>query len=104
MRRIAKWVVLTLSLSLLSFTFTPASAVVSTGVGVSGNGLVLYFDPANPSAYNGSTLRDLSGNGNDATFYKTGSWPGEETSRGKYLGFDGAGGYLGLGNTLTGYS
>lgn len=100
----ARLVALALLPALLPSTFTPASAAVSTGVGVSSNGLVLYFDPANPTAYNSSNLRDLSGNGYDATFYRTGLWPGEETSRGKYLGFDGGGGYLDLANNLSGVS
>lgn len=102
MRRVLYICVSALFASLLTSPFSQAA--VSSGVGVATNGLVMYFDPANQSAYNGSNLRDLSGNGYDATFYKTGLWPGEETSRGKYLGFDGAGGYLDLANNLSSVS
>jgi hypothetical protein len=104
MRWIVRVAALLLLQVLLPFTVPAASAAVSTGVGVTSNGLLLYFDPANPTAYNGSNLRDLSGNGYDATFYRTGFWPAEETSRGKYLGFDGNGGYLDLANNLSGVS
>jgi hypothetical protein len=104
MRWIARTAAFILLPAILQSVFTHASAAVSTGVGVSANGLVIYYDPANPSAYSGSNLRDLSGNGYDATFYKSGAWPGEETSRGKYLGFDGGGGYLDLVNNLSGVS
>jgi hypothetical protein len=102
MKRVAAWTILLLTVALLPFASNTAQAAVSTGVGVTSNGLVMYFDPANPNAYNSSKLRDLSGNGYDATFYKTGAWPAEETSRGKYLGFDGGGGYLDLADNLSG--
>lgn len=85
-------------------TVPPAKAAVATGVGVVSNGLVLYYDPANPLAYNNGKLRDLSGNGYDASFNKQGLWPGEETTQGKYLGFDGAGGYLDVDSNLSGVS
>lgn len=104
MKKLARWVFIAYFPAIL-FGIPPiASAAVATGVGVSANGLILYYDPANPNAYNGSKLRDLSGNGYDAIFNKTGAWPGEETSRGKYLGFDGAGGYLDVESTLSGVS
>ena len=101
MWRVRVLAAISLVASLLVVPAFPAKAVVSTGVGIVTNGLVLYYDPANPDAYNGAKLRDLSGNGYDATFYKTGSWPGQETAWGKYLGFDGAGGYLDIDSNLS---
>ncbi len=102
MKRLAQWTTYVVILGLLPLSSNIAQAAVSTGVGVTSNGLVMYFDPANPLAYNNGKLRDLSGNGYDATFNKVGSWPGEENSRGKYLGFDGAGGYIDVDNNLSG--
>ncbi len=104
MKRVARWTIPVLLSGLIPLSANTAQAAVSTGVGVTSNGLVMYFDPANPLAYNSGKLRDLSGNGYDATFNKVGSWPGEETSRGKYLGFDGAGGYIDVDNNLSGIS
>lgn len=74
-----------------------AHAAVDSGVGVVTNGLKMYFDPANPSAFISSTvIKDLSGNGFNGTFNRVGSWPDVQTGQGKYLGFDGGGGYIDL--------
>lgn len=57
----------------------------------------MYFDPANPNGFSSSTVvSDLSGNGFNGTIIKTGAWPDVQTSQGRYLGFDGAGGYIDL--------
>jgi hypothetical protein len=72
-------------------------AAVDTAVGVVTSGLRMYFDPANPSGFVSSTvLKDLSGNGFNGTLTKTGAWPDVQTGQGRYLGFDGAGGYIDL--------
>jgi hypothetical protein len=74
-----------------------AEAAVYSNVGIVTSGLKMYFDPDNPNGFSSSTvLRDLSGNGFDGTLTKTGSWPDLQTSQGRYLGFDGAGGYVDL--------
>lgn len=79
------------------FSSSTAVAAVDPGVGVVTNGLRMYFDPANPSGFTSSTvLKDLSGNGKDGNLIKTGSWPGLQTGQGRFLGFDGAGGYVDL--------
>ena len=72
-------------------------AAVDTAVGVVTSGLRMYFDPANPSGFVSSTvLKDLSGNAFNGTLTKTGAWPDVQTGQGRYLGFDGAGGYIDL--------
>ena len=74
-----------------------AEAVPYSNVGVVTSGLKMYFDPDNPNGFSTSTvLRDLSGNGFDGTLMKTGSSPDVQTSQGRYLGFDGGGGYIDL--------
>jgi hypothetical protein len=92
-----------LSLLLLSIAIAlplsaiPASAAVDPVVGVVTNGLKMYFDPANPNGFLSATvLKDLSGNAFNGTLTKTGSWPGIQTGQGRYLNFDGLGGYVDL--------
>ena len=98
MRARIYFVVSALLLSLLSPLFiSHAEAAVDSGVGVVTSGLKMYFDPANPSSFISSTvIKDLSGNGYNGTLTKTGSWPDVQTGQGRYLGFDGAGGYIDL--------
>lgn len=79
------------------FYSSSANAAVDPAVGVVTSGLRMYFDPANPNGFLSSTvLKDLSGNGFNGTLTKTGSWPALQTGQGRYLGFDGAGGYVDL--------
>jgi hypothetical protein len=98
MRARIYFVLSALLLSLLSPLFiSHAEAAVDSGVGVVTSGLKMYFDPANPSSSISSTvIKDLSGNGYNGTLTKTGSWPDVQTGQGRYLGFDGAGGYVDL--------
>lgn len=81
----------------------PAKAAVDSNVGVVTSGLKMYFDPANPNGFLSSTvIKDLSGNGYNGTLTKTGSWPDIQTGQGRYLGFDGAGGYIDLPDLTSG--
>jgi hypothetical protein len=67
-------------------------------VGVVTNGLLMYFDTANPSGVSGSTLTDLSGNGYNGTLTSVTAAPTYQSSNGTYLNFAGsgtaAGGYV----------
>ena len=66
------------------------------------NGLVLYVDPANPYSYDStsSTIKDLSGSGNDGTLLNT---PTFEADRGGIFSFDGVNDNIncGRGASLT---
>ena len=77
----------------------PASGTISfddfygTSSGPSTNGLQLYFDIGNSSSYSGSgsTLNDLSSNGNNSTLVNS---PTYVSSNGGYLSFNGTSQYF----------
>lgn len=72
-----------------------ANAAVLDGVGVATNGLQFFYDQANNSGMvNSTTVKDLSGNGRDATFNLTSSQPSVNTSNGGYFSFNASGGYI----------
>lgn len=65
------------------------------------NGLVLHIDPSNPRSYPGagSTLFDISGQGNNGTLTNGASVI--QGSAGRVLNFDGVDDYVIMGNTLN---
>lgn len=70
-----------------------AHAAVSDGVGVSQNGLQLFYDVNNYNGITGNTLKDLSGNSRDALISQVSSQPSRSTANGGHLSFNGSGGF-----------
>ena len=80
-------------LPLLAYLSPPlAHAAANDGVGVSTNGLYLYYDFANPNSYSGSgtTLSDLSGNNLTGSILNAPTLQRSSTS-GTYFSFAGGG-------------
>lgn len=78
-------------------TLSPARAA-EAGVGVSTNGLQLFFDPTNYNGMSGTTLNDLSGNQRHAAITQISSQPSKSNTNGGYLSFSGSGGYATVGS------
>ena len=71
-----------------SIIATPAQAASSLGVGVSNNGLVMYWDAANPNSYSGSGNRwnDISANNYNSNIYNSPAYT--HSSAGSYFSFN----------------
>ncbi len=97
-----KTIVVTLLLSSLS-ALAPqtALAAAATGVGVTTNNLLMYFDAGNYAGISGTTVTDLAGNNYSGTMIQTSSKPSLATSNGRYLEFTGNGGYVDLPDVTT---
>lgn len=82
------------------FTFPAADAAPVAGVGVISDNLVIYYDPANPSGVNGTSVYDLSGNSINSSMTKVSSYPQTSTSNGSNFNFNGSGGYI-FGSSMS---
>ena len=81
-----------------------SQAAVSAGVGISTNGLVMYWDAANPYSYSGSgnSWNDLSGNNYGATL--VGSPTNSHLNTGSYFTFNGSAQYATVGDNTIDFS
>lgn len=108
MKRVARWTIPVLLSALIPLSANTAQAAVSTGVGVSTNGLQFFYDVNNPAGISGNTVKDLSGNNRDAAITQVSSQPVKSTANGGHLSFTGSGGYATVGAysfpTYTGIS
>jgi hypothetical protein len=108
--RISATLVALLVALLSPFQMPAAHAVASDGVGISTNGLQFYYDVANYYGMpNSLTLKDLSGNGRDASITQTTSQPSASSNNGGHLSFNASGGYAAAPaynsfSTFTGFS
>jgi hypothetical protein len=68
------------------------------------DGLILYLDPGSPNSYydkSGTTIKDISGNGNNGTLTNFGSQTIYNSSNGGSIVFDGSDDYVDLSTTLN---
>ena len=68
------------------------------------DGLVLYLDPGSPNSYydkTSTTIKDISGNGNNGTLTNFGSQTIYNTSNGGSIIFDGTNDFINLGTGLN---
>lgn len=101
MRRVTWSLILALLATLPSVQSQSAFAgTPSTGVGVTTSNLLAYYDFANPSGISGTAVTDLAGNYLNGTLIATNSMPAIATSQGRFLNFNGSGGYIDI-NDLT---
>ena len=68
------------------------------GGGVVTSGLIAYYDIGNPSGYSGTTLYDLSGNGNDGTLSGGAAYSG---SNGGVISLNGSTDYITVPNAVA---